>query len=152
MRWRFLNYPIFQKWLVTRAILPIVAAGQNLEVFSETSLPLIERLSIYSLYLMLPEIYQGNRKITLTSFFAIQKINNLNTSSRQAWCPAVTDTSYYSVLKPYKSLKNLNWLIWHPLGQIYSWKSIFYELEQWFLIPSMIWKNCPAVAKNLKST
>jgi hypothetical protein len=57
-----LKYPIFQKWLVTRAILPIVAAGQNLEVFSETSLPLIERLSNYSLYLMLPEIYQGNSK------------------------------------------------------------------------------------------
>jgi hypothetical protein len=79
-----LKYPIFQKWLVTRAILPIVAEGQNLEFFSETSLPLIERLSNYSLYLMLPEIYQGNRKITITSFFAIQKKNNLNTSSRQA--------------------------------------------------------------------
>ena len=144
--------PNFPKVAGNAGNIAYCCGGTKFRSFSETSLPLLERLSNYSLYLMLPEIYQGNRKITLTSFFAIQKINNSNTLSRQAWCPAVTDTSYYSVLKPYKSLKNLNWLIWHPLGQIYSWKSIFYELEQWFLIPSMIWKNCPAVAKNLKST
>ena len=40
---------------------------------------------------MLPEHYQGNRKITLISVCAIQQINNLNTLSRQAWCPVIKD-------------------------------------------------------------
>ena len=53
--------------------MPIVAVGQILEVFSETSLLLIGRPSNKYFFLMLPELYQGKRKIILTSFFAIKK-------------------------------------------------------------------------------
>ena len=56
-RWRFLNLPIFQKWLVTQTIWPIVAAGQNFEVFAERSWPFIGRLSNKYVLPMLSEFY-----------------------------------------------------------------------------------------------
>ena len=50
----FLNLPLFQKWLVTQTVWPIVAAGQHFEVFAERSWSFIERLSNKYFLIMLP--------------------------------------------------------------------------------------------------
>ena len=85
---------------------------------------------------MLPEHYQESTTISLTSFFAIKKINNLNTS-----CPAVTDTSYYGVLKPYKLLKNSNWLLCLIYGKFIHDEVYFMNWNNGFWLPAWFEKN-----------
>ena len=98
---RFLNLPISQKWLLMWAIWPIVAGGHSFVVFCWKKSAFYRKTFklIFSLNaaIILSKEHKKNQFISL---FAIKKINNFNTFSRQAWFPAVTDTSYFSFLNP----------------------------------------------------
>ena len=127
-RWRFLNLPISHKWLVAPAIWPIVAVGQNWILFSYSSLPFIEGPFSQYFFKMLPVFYQRKKNKIPDFFLCCTKKNISKTFAGQAWCPAVTDTSYYSVLNPKQSLINLNLLNWHHLSHIHPWKGVYYRL------------------------
>ena len=78
-----------------------------------------------------------DKKMSMLSFCAV-KFFLLKTFAGQAWCPAVIDTNYSSVLNPKHSLINLNLLNWHHLRHTHPWKGLYYRLYWLFLIPIII--------------
>ena len=104
----FTNYP---KVTGNASNLAYCCGGTKFNLFWNLSLPLIEKPFSKYVFIMLPVFYQRNlKKKFRTSFCAAQKINILKTFPGQAWCSAVTDTSYSSVLNPKQSWINQNLL------------------------------------------
>ena len=104
--WILINFP---KVTGNASSLAYCCGGTNFDFFRYTSLPFMEK----------------KQKISLTSLCNVLK-NIFKTFPGQAWCPAVTDTYYSSVLNPKQSLKNFNLLNWHHLRHIHPWKGLYY--------------------------